>query len=215
MAYNYKNVSKNQVLEAIRRYNDPKDRAGNWYGRPNVEIDCEGRKLFQQGLASNKGELIKQLHWIACDYAGVMGQGNPIVLCEKIARNILHDSSYRQDINELSPLVQQCPSASDVERLFGPFQVKYGTGRKWMTLASKFWHFLRPDVFAPMDSRAKTFFDLKGNDPCEYRKLLKIIHDILKGCQEEIDLAAMKAADGAHYLGDIKMIDKVAYVLGK
>ena len=130
------------------------------------------------------------------------------------------------------PLRYSAPSPKRVRSLMKCFHIDpsnvYRTIQKerrgaekseFYVMASKFLHFLRPDVFAPMDSNSRKFFFGKEyekyNSPSGYMEMLTILNQILNGKWGSIDLKALREVDGEHYHGDIKMIDKIAYTLGK
>lgn len=184
-------------------------------------VDAEGLNKFNFGLGTTLLAIQEQVHWIGKEYGGTAYMLATKRLPPIIANDIFAiRDQYSYMVSHVAPLVQQTPDRLTVFYLYGPFLQNLVTPsgktmRNWMTWATKFWHFLKPDTFPIMDSRARKFFLIPiGNDPIDayVELLIWVRHTMI----EKADwLPQMRLADCRHAWSDIKLWDKVAYQLGQ
>jgi hypothetical protein len=214
----YLNVTFADAENAIKAYNS------EIYvktGRKNVDIDAEGIDKFKTGLGMTLSTIEEQIRWIGKDYGGTAFMLALTRLPSIIANDIYSmRAEYVRKISSSEPLIHHIPDRSVVVSLYRPFiqvlQTPAGKQMKnWMTWATKFWHFLNPNVFPIMDSHAKKFFKIPSNIEVvdAYMELLRRLHQLLI---ERFDwLTQLRQADKGHAGSDIKLWDKVAYQLGQ
>jgi len=216
MACTYDTVTKADALNAIRSYNQGKyDKSG----RTNLEIDREGKSLFQDGLKREKGALEDQIRWVGNDYGGAAHTIASKELPSPIADTILQDwDAYYSRIIEQRPLIENTMSKMVIRELYRPFRQRIETEKRtlmnWMTWGTKVWHFVNPDAFQIMDSRAKRFYRVAtSKDPvAAYLELEDRARKLL--LSHKAWLADMRAADQGEAWSDLKLWDKVAYQVG-
>ena len=213
MKATYKTLSLQQALSAIRSYNK------GTYGRSdrlNIDIDNEGKVLFKSGLSSNRERLTQQIAWVGKDYGGSAHTIARSVLPSKIADTILENfTSYTSLINKQQPLHVAIPSTTDIQVLYHPFkqrvQTKKRTLENWMVWATKVWHFINPEAFQIMDSRAKKFYQINTSSDivAQYLQLQVNARSLI--LKNQGWLQQMKSVDEGLSWSDLKLWDKVAY----
>ncbi len=225
MAKRYDEISSADAEQAIRDYNEG---IYSRTGKRNVDIDAEGRDIFNNGIGTTKEEIRRQIYWIKRDYGGVVGevpQEDYTHLVDVIYGNL---PSYKKalymymDINDL--LVNKVWNI-----LFDPFQSKKVVSKKYLVWSTKFLHFLNPETFPILDWNAARFYGLirirnnahvskygkKSLNKEDYILCVSVIREILSGGLNWFDYNKLCRVDGRHYQSDIKLIDKIAYQLGR
>lgn len=219
MGNTYQTVTLVDAISAIQEYNEE---IYGKSGRKNVEIDAEGKALFKSGLGVTEDAIGRQVKWIGKDYGGTANTLASIKLPGLIAADIYRVRDvYSRQISALSPLIKKTPRWEEIRTLYRPFEqvLRSPQGKRtwkdWITWATKFWHFLNPEVFSIMDSRARRFYQIRsGSAPGDaYAELLERCRWLLINRQDW--LPKLRSADGSHAWSDIKLFDKVAYELGK
>lgn len=216
MACTYDTVTIADALDAIRRYNRG---VYGKSGKTNLDIDREGKSLFQNGLEGNKEGLERQIRWVGKDYGGTAHTIASKELPSRIADTILEDwDAYRSKMLGQHPLIEGTMSEALIRVLYQPFTQRLETDKRslknWMTWATKVWHFVNPEAFQIMDSRAKRFYRIStSKDPVDsYLELGEKTRELL--LKREAWLADMRAVDQGEAWSDLKLWDKVAYELG-
>lgn len=206
----YQNVTKEKAETAIRCYN-----IGRYRGRSNLELDSEGARMFEGGLRETEDGIREQVSWTGKEYGGSGNIHATRDLPSPIAHSIFAiRAEYDRQLLSAPILVDELFTRTLISTLFVPFQKQFGKARNWMTWATKFWHFLRPDSFPIMDSRAKRFFEIRANpDPInQYIQLAQLVQHTL---QDKNDwLPMLRQTDEGQTESDIKLWDKVAFVFG-
>jgi hypothetical protein len=107
------------------------------------------------------------------------------------------------------PLIEEVPSEANLAFLFSPFNCT----SQWAVWASKTLHFLRPDAFSILDSKAKKALRLNlGTSSRDYHTFCSQIRRVLLA--NAASLAAARIEDKAQSPTDIKLLDKILYQLG-
>jgi len=205
------NLTLHQASGAIRVYNN-----GYYRGQPNCQLDQCGYDLFADGLGSGEAEIRKQLEFTGSDYGGTALSLAKQVLPEKIASKLYAErNQYAEILRQTEPLlIGDGPRIDQISRLYEPFKESVVAGarvyKNWLVWASKFWHFLRPDVFPIKDRLVVQFLGAPAR---------------LDKVQEYLDFAArfkrfatargewlpeLRSTD-AFYHGDVKLWDKVLF----
>jgi len=212
----YDTVTLANALDAIRRYNRG---VYGKSGRTNLEIDRDGKSRFHNGLERRKEKLERQIRWVGKDYGGTAHTIASKELPSRIADTILEDwDAYRSKIIGQPPLIENTMSEAVIRELYRPFiqrlDTKNRTLKNWMTWGTKVWHFVNPEAFQIMDSRAKRFYRIStSKDPvAAYLELEEKAKELL--LRYEKWLVDMRAADQGEAWSDLKLWDKVAYELG-
>ena len=212
MEKKYDKISEADAEQAVRDYNEGTDLHTDM---KNPDVDHVGRVLFESGLGRCMEEIEVQARWVADDYGGVREHIDQTA--KQAAKNIYSERvQYDCIVRSISPLISKVPNTNEIEYLRGKFLKQSGLPQDAIVLAYKFLHFLRPDVFPPVDSHARRFYDVQGGSRSisAYEEALKRVQYILRGNVSSIDIAKLRRVDGPHYQGDIKLIDKIAYQLG-
>jgi hypothetical protein len=197
------------AIGAVRAYN-----AARYRGRFNVDVDREGYERFRNGLPNDKAVLVELIRFVGEAYGGAQRRFLPDGLLEESAlivaklRPVL--AQYRAAVATVRPLADKVPDEATLAFLLAPFA---GT-RRWPVWASKTLHFLRPDAFPILDSRAKKALGIAslGSSPRDYGQFCALFRDTLVANGKA--LAAAREIDGATSPSDLKLLDKVLYQLG-
>ncbi|GIX16478.1 MAG: hypothetical protein KatS3mg119_0664 [Rhodothalassiaceae bacterium] len=214
----FEDISPQMAQKAIREYN-----SGYFLSPsvPNVKLDQEGREKFRKADLRNPHSLADTLWWITTEYGGIMRRP-PIFVetcCNLIAENIMSSEGYIDSLLDMPPLKDTLPDMDTITEIMRPFHALIPNESSYFafTAATKWLHFSRPDIFIPLDSRARRFYRLPASNANynakHYHATLSIIRDVIIGKIDKINLDALKQAD-KFYMGDIKLLDKIAYTLG-
>lgn len=144
------------AVRAVNAYN-----ADCYRGRSNLEIDRTAYERFLLGLPRKRLELVDLVRFVGEDYGGAQRRFLPHGYFEEAALLVarLHPvlDQYLATVAAASPLEDRAPSLEMLTSLLMPF---HGS-KRWPVWASKTLHFLRPDVFPILDSRAKVALGLR------------------------------------------------------
>ncbi len=226
----YDNIDTKTAEYAIKEYNK------GYYRRSvrNVDLDKITNDLFSSFFKKkNEIGIFDLLLHVAKEYGGMERCSNVDRedVCLEISDRIdnsdfniggLYYIEFIRSIDTLDELIKKSgENTRHIWRIIRPFlntnKKVHGKKCNWSTLASKFLHFMNPNVFPIMDSRSKRFYRITkydGNHVRQYFECIKVVNDILSDKEPKIDMPYLRTIDGPHYQGDIKMIDKIAYILG-
>jgi hypothetical protein len=197
------------AIRAIRNYND-----GRYRGRPNLDLDRIAYDRFGSGLPNDPTALIDMVRFVGEEYGGAQLRFLPHGFREEagmIVDNLLPLlRDYQLAIAASRPFNEAIPPIELLTFLLAPFR---GT-KRWPVWATKTLHFLRPDVFPILDSRAKITLGLDqlGSSPQDYRRFCLAFHAALAANRDSI--AAARIVDGGASPTDLKLLDKILYQLG-
>jgi hypothetical protein len=197
------------IVRAIHGYN-----ADVYRGRTNVDIDTEANARFRAGIPNDRNGLVEMVRFIGEDYGGAQRRFLPHgyrTEAELIVANVFPVlADWRIAVESARPLLEGAPEESIVTALFAPFR---GT-KRWPVWATKTLHFLRPNVFPILDSRAKKAVGLRslGSSPRDYRRFCERVRTLLMDNAEALDIA--RTADRTSSPSDLKLLDKILYQLG-
>jgi hypothetical protein len=127
-----------------------------------------------------------------------------------ISRN-LHPviGQWLKAVTDAKPLIDEVPDESTTAFLFSAFTAT----KQWGVWASKTLHFLRPDVFPILDSRARKALGLNlGSSSRDYDRFTSCFRDVLLLNSEA--LAAARVADAGESPTDVKLLDKILFQIG-
>ncbi len=198
------------AIDAVRAYN-----AGAYRGRPNLEIDRIAYQRFRAGFPDDEPSLIEMIRFVGEDYGGAQRRFLPHSFREEAAlivaklRPVL--DQWREAVVAARPLAEHVPDEAMLAFLLAPF---VGT-KRWPVWASKTLHFLRPDAFPILDSRAKKALNMAslGSSPRDYHRYCSAIQDVLVANHEALDQA--REIDAGASPSNLKLLDKVLYQLGE
>ncbi|RMH39054.1 MAG: hypothetical protein D6694_11530 [Gammaproteobacteria bacterium] len=204
------------AVRAVKEYN-----SGHNMGTPNYIVDQWGYDMFKHGISGSKHHLIRQLHWLSVIYKGIAYPEGKFI--EEIAGRIINNMHTFHMLNRLRPLSERTPSRIVIDKIWTIFTNVHTSGSKkknYITLCTKLLHFIRPDIFIPCDERVKNFFiGRKHVNPNDYQKILVIVKDIINGKDHDCpfchNIRIIRKMDWRWYHGDVKMVDKIAFVCGK
>lgn len=197
------------AIRAVRAYN-----ADSYRGRPNVEVDRIAYERFRAGLPDDEATLVEMIRFVGEDYGGAQRRFLPHSYRDEAALIITHLrpvlDRWRQAVASACPLVEGVPDEATLQFLLAPFA---GT-KRWPVWASKTLHFLRPDAFPILDSRAKTALGLAtlGSSPGDYRRFCSAFREALVANRDAI--ASARSIDDNSSPSDLKLLDKILYQLG-
>lgn len=197
------------AIGAIRAYN-----VGEYRGRANLEIDRIAYERFRAGLPDDEPALIEMIRFVGEDYGGAQRRFLPHSYREEagliVAKLRPGLDQWRGTVVAARPLAEHVPDETTLAPLLAPF---VGT-KRWPVWASKTLHFLRPDAFPILDSRAKKALNMAslGSSPRDYHRFCSAIHDALVANHEA--LADARGIDGGASPSDLKLLDKILYQLG-
>jgi hypothetical protein len=197
------------AIGAVRDYN-----AGVYRGRQNVDIDRIAYERFRGGLPDDRRALIDLVRFVGEEYGGAQRRFLPHGYVEEgrlIVANIEPSlDQWRATLDAGRPLIQEIPDEATLDRLFGPF---VGT-KRWPVWASKTLHFIRPDAFPILDSRAKIALGMRnlGSSARDYRRYCECFRAVLLEHRDVI--TAARGADSGESPSDLKLLDKILYQLG-
>lgn len=186
----------------------------SYRGRRNVELDRAGYRMFESASGrSDLAMLAEFVRFAGEDYGGAQARfldGGYVPESERIAR-AMHPSfgEYFALARAQPPLTERVPTRETLARLAAPFDAS----KFWIVWASKFLHFLAPDTFPILDSRAEAALGLRrGSDPVRYYEDFSMrIRDVLvrncgvlqQLCEHDVERAPV-----------LKVLDKVLYEEG-
>ncbi len=188
---------------------------GFYRGHPNLDLDARGYKLFAGGLPDEPEALVEMIRFVGEDYGGAQkrflnGQEFRQV-SEDIARNFSASPGLArasQLIKSVDPIETIIPPESVVADLFRPFR----TDKHWPVWASKFLHFLRPDTFPILDSRAESALDLRRRTPYDryYVEFMSKFRETMRDNKDT--LASLHSLEDFVSPHIVKVLDKILYV---
>jgi hypothetical protein len=158
------------------------------------------------------------VRFVGEDYGGAQRRFLPHSYCSEAElivaklRPVLNE--WRVTLAATRPLLEGIPEEKTISFLLAPFA---GTNC-WPVWASKTLHFLRFDVFPIFDSRASKALGLvRSNSPNSsgrsYQNFCFAFREALIENREA--LAAAREIDNGTSPSDLKLLDKVLFVLGK
>jgi hypothetical protein len=194
------------AVAAVRAYN-----AGSYRGRRNVDVDRAAYDRFRGGLPKDERSLIECVRFVGEEYGGAQRRFLPHGYREEAALIVARLAPDLDDwllfVRAARPLVDESPDELSLTLLLRPFE---GTMR-WPVWASKTLHFLRPDAFPILDSRAKKAIGSPslGSSPRDYARFCSALKDLLEANAEA--MAAACNVDGGTSPSDLKLLDKILY----
>ena len=197
------------AASAVRAYN-----AGSYRGRRNIDVDRAAYDRFRSGLPTDERMLIDCIRFVGEDYGGAQARFLPHGYREEAALIVARFKPCLEDwtlfVNSARPLADEPPDEVRMTVLLRPFE---GT-KRWPVWATKTMHFIRPDAFPILDSRARKAIGLAnlGGTPRDYVRYCSTVRDILGGNHEALDAA--RRADESASPSDLKLLDKILYQLG-
>jgi len=202
-------ITPEVAIRAVRAYN-----AGTYRGRRNVDVDRIAYERFRGGLPDDQHSLVDMIRFVGEDYGGAQRRFLPHGYAEEAALIVAKLrpalGQWRSVVDAALPLAQRVPSELTLTLLLAPFA---GT-KLWSVWASKTLHFLRPDVFPILDSRAKKAVGMAalGGSARDYHRFCIAIRAAL--VENRVAIAAARAADEGISPSDIKLLDKILYEIG-
>jgi hypothetical protein len=201
-------IDPGDAVRRVRKYN-----ADFYKGCRNIQLDREGYDLFRSGLSPDLGRLIDQLAFVGDRYGGAQRQWMPHEISTEAASIANKLSPVLDDWSRIvmraKPLIEEVPSEASLAFLFTPFNCT----SQWAVWASKTLHFLRPDAFPILDSKAKKALSLNlGTSSRDYHTFCSQIRRVLLA--NAASLAAARIEDKAQSPTDVKLLDKILYQLG-
>jgi hypothetical protein len=198
------------AARAVREYN-----SDTYRGRTNLEIDRTAYQRFRTGMPRERSALVDAVRFVGEDYGGAQRRFLPHDYGEEAA--LIVDQlypvldSWQATVDMARPLAAVLPTADIFAALLAPF---HGT-KRWPVWASKTLHFLRPDAFPILDSRAKVALGMRnlGSSPREYSRFCAVFRTAMAENHGAIDAA--RAADDGNSASEIKLLDKILYQLGE
>ena len=193
---------------AVRLYN-----AGAYRGRPNLVLDQMAYDRFRNGLPDDELALVDMIRFVGEEYGGAQRRFLPHDYRDEaalIVANLLPVlNQWRTTVVDARPLTENLADIPTLDYLLAPFE---GT-KRWVVWATKTLHFLRPDAFPILDSRARKALGLKeGNTSRYYQKFCTAFRCSLLRNRESIN-AARVIDDGASPT-NLKLLDKILFQLG-
>lgn len=207
-----------EAITAISAYNNG---VYGKTGRKNIDIDNDARQRFSGGLGETLPEIKGQVRFIGQDYGGTANTLAGQLLPARIGQDIYSvRDEYAARISSALPLINIVPDQKLIELLFQPFEqiLESPNGKRvwknWLTWGTKFWHFLNPDAFPILDSRAKKFFSVTThvNVLQTYREYMEVYRASMMHHQNWFP--RLRQIDGGLAWNDVKLWDKVAYEVG-
>ncbi len=197
-------------MRAVRAYN-----AGSYRGRLNVEVDRIAYERFRAGLPDDEATLVEMIRFVGEDYGGAQRRFLPHSYRDEAALITKRLSAvlerWRRAVASARPLAEGAADEATLCFLLAPFA---GT-KRWPVWASKTLHFLRPDAFPILDSRAKKALGIAnlGSAPRDYRRYCSMIQEVLIANRDALDAA--REVDDRESPSDLKLLDKILYELGR
>jgi len=193
---------------AVRLYN-----AGRYRGRPNIVLDRMAYDLFRNGLPNDEINLIEMLRFVGEDYGGAQRRFLPHDYRDEaaliVAKLLPVLNQWRATVAGAQPLLVNLANVNTLSSLLAPFVCT----KRWAVWATKTLHFLRPDAFPILDSRARKSLGLKeGGSPRHYYRFCSSFQRALLQNMEALDAA--RAVDNGTSPTDLKLLDKVLFQLG-
>jgi len=198
------------AIQAIREYN-----AGCYKGRRNIDLDHEGYELFQGGLSDDENEQVEQLRFVAEEYGAVQQRFLPHSIVDEarlVAKNLAPIlDEWGAKVAQSRPLRYHSPDEGVLELLLRPFTAT----KRWPVWAAKVLHFLRPDVFPILDSRAECALGISpaSNPVSRYARFCSTFREVLLA--NEHALACAREVDKGNSPSDLKLLDKILFEMGK
>lgn len=199
------------AIAACKAYN-----VGSYRGKANLALDRRAYELFRSGLATDFDALVAQLRFVAEDYGGAMGVYlDPPYDYEGEARRVaLRLSPEVEAWNRVAlaaePLTDGAPGLDALRFLLGCFR----GSKRWNVWASKALHFVRPDAFPILDSRAKRALGVADTDNSaeSYECFCVRVRQTLLSNADVI--AAVRTLPESNWLPDLKLLDNIVFELG-
>jgi hypothetical protein len=198
------------AMRAVHAYN-----SDSYRGRPNLVVDREAYDRFRGGLPEDDAALIDSIRFVGEDYGGAQRRFLPHGYCEEAALIVNHlrpiRTRWNSALRSAAPISTSAPDEALLSCLLAPF---FGT-KKWPVWATKTLHFLRPDAYPVLDSRAKAALGMRslGSTPRDYRRFCITFRETL--LNNEAALEAARNVDGGTSPSDLKLLDKILYQLGR
>lgn len=197
------------AASAVRRYN-----SGSYRGRSNIGIDRAAYERFNGNVPTDPAALVDAIRFVGDEYGGAQRRFLPHGYAEEAALIVSHLlpilPEWRAAVAAATPLEEGSVSELTAALLLAPF---HGT-KRWPVWATKTLHFIRPDAFPIMDSRAKISMGMKnlGSTARDYAHFSDVLRQVLL-CNAEA-LEAAREADAGASPSDVKLLDKILYELG-
>ena len=197
------------AARAVREYN-----AGTYRGCKNVDVDQAAYDRFRNGLPENEDDLIDAIRFVGEDYGGAQLRFLPHGYREEAAlivgQLLPARARWVKAIKSSAPLRDAAPPEYSLAFVLAPF---VGT-KRWPVWGTKTMHFIRPDVYPILDSRAKKALGMAslGSTPRDYHRFCMEIRRTL--LENDAALASAREADGGLAPSDLKLLDKILYEIG-
>jgi hypothetical protein len=180
----------------------------------NLEIDAEAYARFSAGLLDEREWLTDHIRFVGEDYGGATLPTTDRYREEAalIVRNLVPIlGRFRQLVASTHPLSVAVPDESTLAFLLDPF---LRGPKRWLVWASKTLHFLRPDAFPILDSRAEKALGLSRRENLAqyYRTYCEVIRALL--ISNAGVLTTARDIDKGSSPSDLKLLDKILYELG-
>lgn len=188
---------------------------GTYRGRPNVEVDREAYERFRNGLPEGRDELLDAIYFVGNDFGGAQARFTPHGVraeAELLVGGILpRVYDLNAALKAASALEVELPDQNLIIELFSQFE----GAKHWGVWASKTAHFVRPDSFPILDSRAKKALGVPAlsGTPREYGRFCALFRQAMLDNADA--LTAAKLRDHGESPSDIKVFDKVLYEIGR
>lgn len=186
---------------------------GSYRGRSNTELDRDGYARFAAGLPAELAELTELVRFVGEDYGGAQARFFPEGYAAESARIAAALSpiarEYEQTVKAQPPLAVAVPDEAILATLLRPLHAS----KRWLVWATKFLHFLAPETFAVMDSRAEGALDFRrtGDPARDYFRFLGAVRSVMHDERETIDRLCAYDPESVTAL---KVVDKVLYEAG-
>ena len=197
------------TADAVRRYN-----SGSYRGRSNIDIDRAAYARFNGDIPTDPVSLVDAIRFVGDEYGGAQRRFLPHSYTAEAALIASHLipvlAEWRAAVAAAVPLREGSISEHTASLLLAPF---HGT-KRWPVWATKTLHFIRPDAFPILDSRAKIALGMKNlaSTARDYARFSDVLRQLLLSNDDILNAA--RSADSGASPSDVKLLDKILYELG-
>jgi hypothetical protein len=213
MKTTYRTLTLERALVAIDVYNK-----GFYRNMPNLELDEQGRAMFNGGLGPTTEKILEQVNFAGKGYGGVAGYKAAYVLAPEIAHDIAANRiQFEQAIREAQPILVQVPRLAIIDTLYRPFVKPFQGKSNWHVWFTKFCFWLNQLAFPIEDQYVNIFFEIvEHNSPGKYQRFAQKFRTFTLANQSWLP-AMRKVNDTSDNrpCSDNKIWDKVFYGLGE
>ena len=199
-------IDTEDAAAAIRTYN--RGMYGRWM---NVAVDRRAYERFASGLPSSESDLIDCIRFVGEDYGGAQRRFLPHDHRSEakliVARLLPQIDDWMLFVNGAKPLLEEVPDEIVLGFLMRPFE----GSKRWPVWASKTLHFIRPDVYPIIDSKAKVTMGLPnlGGSPKDYQRWCVAVRETVFA--NPLAMNAARLADDGQSPSELKLLDKILY----